>query len=212
MLVLIKYHIYTYKCPFFRAHLFALAPLPETPDGVGTIRPLGSRCRRFGRNPWGVSRMACLLNFFGLGHTYGKSGKSPGFRNIPGGGVSASPRGLGFRTPPGIGFPHSPGDWVYASPGDWFSASPIPVYARKIWMQTGFFCSYRVHVHFPIFVQSTRLRSCRPEAVQPPSSSSLQLYARVAAVVVADCFEMSVPFVTHHIPYFCRASTACACP
>ena len=26
-------------------------------------------------------------------------------------------------------------------PGDWISASPIPVYAHKIWMQPGFFCS-----------------------------------------------------------------------
>ena len=40
------------------------------------------------------------------------------------------------------------------------------------------------------------LLSCRPAAVQPPSSSSLQLYKRVAAVVVADCFDRSVPFDT----------------
>ena len=43
-----------------------------------------------------------------------------------------------------------------------------------------------VHLHFPIVAQSTTLRSCRPAAVQPPSSS-LQLIARVAAVVIADC-------------------------
>ena len=90
---------------FLRAHLFVLAPLSETSDGVGTIRRPGSRCRRFGRDPCSVSRGASPLNVFGLGHT---EGKSPGFRNIP---------------------------------GDWVSASPIPVYARKIWMQTGFFCS-----------------------------------------------------------------------
>ena len=30
------------------------------------------------------------------------------------------------------GFPHSSGYWVYAC--------PMPVYARKIWMQTGLFC------------------------------------------------------------------------
>ena len=35
-----------------------------------------------------VSRVASLFNFFGLGHT---RGKSPGFRNIPGDWGSASP-------------------------------------------------------------------------------------------------------------------------
>ena len=50
-----------------------------------------------------------------------------------------------------------------------------------------------VRVHFPILAQSTTLRSCRPAAVQPrSSSSSLQLSARVAAVVVADCFNRSL--------------------
>ena len=39
-------------------------------------------------------------------------------------------------------------------------------------------------------------RSCRTAAVRPPSTSSLQLYARVAAVVVDGCFDRSVPFVT----------------
>ena len=77
-----------YNCDFFslRAHLFVLASLSETSGGLGTIRPSGSRCRRFGRDPCSVSRVASLLNFFGLGHT---SGKSPGFRNIPGDWVSA---------------------------------------------------------------------------------------------------------------------------
>ena len=97
--------MYTYNCHFFlfRTHLFVLAPLPETLGGVGTIRPLGSRRRRFGRDPCSVSRVASLLNVFGLGHGYGKS---PGFRNISGDGASASPRGVGFRIPPGIGCTH----------------------------------------------------------------------------------------------------------
>ena len=51
-----------------RTHLFVLAPLSETVGGVGTIRPLGSRCRRFGRDPRSVSRVASLLNIFGLGY------------------------------------------------------------------------------------------------------------------------------------------------
>ena len=55
----------------------------------------------------------------------------------------------------------------------------------------GFSASRRVHVHFPIFAQSSTLRSCRPAAVKPPSSS-VQLYARVAAVVVGDCFDRSL--------------------
>ena len=46
------------------------------------------------------------------------------------------------------------------------------------------------------------LRSCRPAAVQPPSSSSLQIYARLAAVAVADCFDLSVPFVTPPYPIY----------
>ena len=61
---------YLYNCHFFLwAYLFVLAPLSETSDGVGTIRPSRSRCRRFGRDPCTVSRVASLLNFFGLGHT-----------------------------------------------------------------------------------------------------------------------------------------------
>ena len=142
-----------------------LAPISETSDGVGTFRPLGSRCRRFGRDPCSMSRVASLLNFFGLGH--GK-GESPGFRNTP---------------------------------GDGESAFPVPLYAYNIWMQTGFFC-WVVRARFLIFVQSTTLRFCRPATVQPPSSSSLQLYARVAAVVVVDCFDGSVPFVTPPYPIF----------
>ena len=76
-------HMYMYNCDFFsnlRAHFFVLA-LSQTSGGVGTILPSGSRCWRFGRDPCSVSRVASLLNFFGLVHT---SGKSPGFRNIPG--------------------------------------------------------------------------------------------------------------------------------
>ena len=164
-----------------------LAPFSETLGGVGTFRSLGSRCRWFGRDLCSVSRVANLLKtFLALGI----------LKAIPR--VSA--------TSPGMVFPHPPGDWV--------SAPPIAVYARKIWMQTGFFYK-RVHVHFPIFAQSTTLRSCRPAAVQPPSSSSLQLCARVAAAVVADCFDRSVPFVTLPYPIFLlccgcvRMSIAC---
>ena len=75
--------LYVYVCHFFclRAHLFVLAPLSKTSDGVGTIRPSGSRCRRFGRDPCSVSRVASLLNFFGLGYTLGKS---PGSATSPG--------------------------------------------------------------------------------------------------------------------------------
>ena len=63
--------MYLYNCDFFslRAHLFVLAPLSQTLGGVGTIRPSGSRCWRFGRDLFSVSRVASLLNFFGLGHT-----------------------------------------------------------------------------------------------------------------------------------------------
>ena len=63
-------YVYIYIFFFFlRAHLFVLAPLSETSDGVGTIRPLGSRCRRFRRDPCGVSCVASPLNVFGLEHT-----------------------------------------------------------------------------------------------------------------------------------------------
>ena len=65
--------IYVYvKLSFFvilRTHLFMLAPLSETSDEVGTIPPLGTRCRRFGRDPCSVSHVASLFNYFGLGHT-----------------------------------------------------------------------------------------------------------------------------------------------
>ena len=63
--------MYMYNCNFFfiRALRFVLVPFPQTSDGVGTIRPSGSRCQRFGRDPCNVSRVASFLNFFGLGHT-----------------------------------------------------------------------------------------------------------------------------------------------
>ena len=44
-----------------------LAPLSETSGGVGSIRPSGSRCRGFWRDPCSVSRVASLLNFSALG-------------------------------------------------------------------------------------------------------------------------------------------------
>ena len=101
------------------------------------------------------------------------------------------------------GFPQHPR-------GDWVSASLIPAYARQISMQTRLFCScQRVHVSFPLFSQSTTLRCCRPAAVQPPSSSrSLQLYARVAAVVVADSLIGAWHLSPHHPPpSWCAAAS-----
>ena len=37
---------------------------PKRSGGVGTIRPLGSRCRRFGRDPGSVSRVASFFSPF----------------------------------------------------------------------------------------------------------------------------------------------------
>ena len=44
-----------------------LAPLLEMLGGVDTIRPLGSRSGRFGRDPCSVSRVASPLNFLASG-------------------------------------------------------------------------------------------------------------------------------------------------
>ena len=77
-------YINTYNCHFFflRAYLFVLAPLSEKSDGVGTIRPSRSRCRRFGRDPCSVSRVASIKNVFWpwahLRQTAGESAISPG--------------------------------------------------------------------------------------------------------------------------------------
>ena len=65
-------HMYMCICQFvffLREHLFVLAPLFKTSDGLGTIRSLGLRCRWFGRDPCCVSRLANLLNYFVLRHT-----------------------------------------------------------------------------------------------------------------------------------------------
>ena len=155
-----------------------LAPLSQTSGGVGTIRPSGSRCWRFGRDPCSVSRVASLLNFLALGT------------------LEANPRVS--VTSPRIGCLHPLSPCTHVR----FGCKP------------GFSARRRVHGHFPIFSQRTTLRSCRPAAVQPPSSSSsLQLYGRVVAVVVGDCFDRSVPFVTPPYPVFLlRAAAACACP
>ena len=153
--------MYTNNCHIFfvlRAHLFVLAPLSETSDGIGIIRPLGSRCRRFGRDPCSVCRAWQGFDFFLALSTLEANTR-----------VSAASSGIGFPNP------LSPGTHVR------FGCKP------------GFSAPRRVHVRFPIFAESTTLRPCRPEAVQPPSSSSsLQLCARVAAVVVADCFDRSL--------------------
>ena len=66
-----------------------------------------------------------------------------------------------------------------------------------------------VHVHFPLLAQTTTLRSCRPAAAQPPSSSSLQLSARVAAVVVADCFDRILRCSTRL--YAATSRCCCSC-
>ena len=53
---------------------------------------------------------------------------------------------------------------------------------------------------YRIFLFVLPLRGCStilpPSSSRAPSISSLQLYARVSAVVVGDCFDRSVPFVT----------------
>ena len=64
-----------------------------------------------------------------------------------------------------------------------------------------------VHVHFPLLAQTTTLRSCRPAAVQPLSSSSRPLSARVAAIVVADCFDRSLRCSTR----LYAATSRCCC-
>ena len=99
--------MYTYICHcflFFSGTRFEMAPLSETLGGVGTIRPLGSRCGRFGRDPCSVSRVASLLIFVGLGMDTANlrvSTTSPGivFPRPPGYQVSVSPRGLGLCIP-----------------------------------------------------------------------------------------------------------------
>lgn len=50
-----------------------------------------------------------------------------------------------------------------------------------------------VHVPFPLF---TMQPSCRPVVIYPSSRSSLQMSARVAAIVVADCFDESLRYYT----------------
>ena len=62
-------NMYMCKCHFF---FYSGAPLrartfTRTSDGVGTTRPMRSRCRRFGRDPCSVSRVACLLHFLAWG-------------------------------------------------------------------------------------------------------------------------------------------------
>ena len=52
---------------FLRAHAFALAPLSETSDRMGTTRLSRSRCRRFRRDPCIVWRVASLISFLALG-------------------------------------------------------------------------------------------------------------------------------------------------
>ena len=74
--------------------------------------------------------------------------------------------------------------------------------------------AYFVRIHFPILAQSTTLPSYRPAAVQPPSSSSLQLSGRVAAVAVADCFDRSLRCSTrlYALPLAAAATYCCSCP
>ena len=82
------------------AHLFVLAPLSETSERVGTMRPLGHVAGGLAAIR-GVCRAWQAFYTFGHGHTQGRSSD---FRNIPRDGVSASPRGFGFPIPPWTGF------------------------------------------------------------------------------------------------------------
>ena len=64
------YRLYIIVIFFFPfGHISSCSHFCPTSGGVGTIRPSGSRCWRFGRDPCSVLRVASLLNFFGLGHT-----------------------------------------------------------------------------------------------------------------------------------------------
>ena len=63
-----------------------------------------------------------------------------------------------------------------------------------------------------ISANGTTLRSCRPAAVQPPSISSLQPYARVADVVEADCLIGACHLSPHHTPCVRCAVALCASP
>ena len=72
---------------FLRAHIFVFAPLSPTSGEVGTIRPSGSRCRRFERDPCSVLRVASLLNSLALGSLKANPR------------VSATSPGPGFRHP-----------------------------------------------------------------------------------------------------------------
>ena len=156
---------------FLRAHLFVLAPLSQTSGGVGTIRPSGSRCWRFGRDPCCVSRMESLLNFLALGT------------------LKANPRVS--ATSPGIGFLHPLSPRTYVN----FRFKPG-------------FSARRGYTFISLFLHRAPLRSCRPAAVQPPSSSSLQLYARLAAVLVADYLIGAWHLSPHHTPSFwCAAAS-----
>ena len=62
--------MYTYTCHFFFVgiHLFVLAPLSETFGGGGQNPTVRVTLPEVGRDPCSVSRVASLLNFFGLGH------------------------------------------------------------------------------------------------------------------------------------------------
>ena len=97
------------------------------------------------------------------------------------------PPGLGLRNPPGIGFPHPPGLGLRSPPGIGFPHPLSPCMHVRFGCKPVF--SARGYTYTSLCLQRAprTLRSCRPTAVQPPSSSSLQLYARVAAVAVADC-------------------------
>ena len=63
-----------------------------------------------------------------------------------------------------------------------------------------------------IGANGTTLQSCCQAAVQPPSISSLQPYARVYAVVEADCLIGACRLSPHHTPYFRCAAASCASP
>ena len=124
-------YIYVYLCFFLllRAHLFVFAPFSETSGGVGTIRPLGSRCRRFGRDPCSVSPVARLLNFLALGT------------------LKANPRVS--ATSPGIGFLHP------LSPRTYVRFGCKPGFSARRGCSTRFFAYFCTEHHATILPPSS---------------------------------------------------------
>ena len=151
-----------------------LAPLSQTSGGVGTTRPSGQRCRRFGRDPCSVSRVATFLAM---------------------GTLKANPRVS--PTSPRIGFLHP------LSPRTLVRFGCKPGFPARRWYSTHLFALFCTENHGTILPPTPAVQS-------PSSSSSLQLYARVAAVVVVDSLIGAWRFPPHHTPYVLCAADSCA--